>query len=368
MHAGIPDCTGRHDPPLPYVFEAGNTGEPALTDPHLVFERHRPRLHGLAYRMLGTVGDAEDILQEAFLRWHRADKSGIRSPEAWLVTAVTRLCIDRLRAAAVERAAYVGPWLPEPLPGMPAEMPDRRLELAADLSMAFLVVLERLTPEERAAFLLRDVFDCGYAEIARALGRSEPTCRQIVHRARERVRRDRPRFTVSPAAHRKLLQRFLTALQTQDQTELVTLFAEDAVLVSDGGGKAWAARNLIRGADRIARLLVGVNRKMALRVGTPDRIDRRVMPLNGEPGIVTFVDGHPVTATALETDGERILSIFRVLNPDKLHRLLDHAPAGEFSTAAHEHAVTNGHAGPSLLAEVGSAGLPTDGEQRCRRD
>lgn len=292
-----------------------------MIDHAQVFQRLRPRLQGLAYRMLGSVGDAEDAVQEAFLRWHGADASEIRSPEAWLVTVVTRLCLDRLRAAAAEREAYIGPWLPEPLVGGQVDAPDRRVELASDLSMAFLIVLERLAPEERAAFLLRDVFDCDYPDIARALGKSEAACRQIVHRARVRVRRDKPRFEVSEAAHQRLLRRYLDALNTRDEAKLVALFAEDATLVTDGGGKVVAALNVIRGADKITRGTLGVMRKIS------GRIAHEVVPINGQPGIATYVDGRPFSATAIETDGRRILSVFRVLNPDKLGGLIGLAPA-----------------------------------------
>jgi RNA polymerase sigma-70 factor (ECF subfamily) len=292
-----------------------------MIDHAQVFQRLRPRLQGLAYRMLGSVGDAEDAVQEAFLRWHGADMSEIRSPEAWLVTVVTRLCLDRLRAAAAEREAYIGPWLPEPLVGGQVDAPDRRVELASDLSMAFLIVLERLAPEERAAFLLRDVFDCDYPDIARALGKSEAACRQIVHRARVRVRRDKPRFEVSEAAHQRLLRRYLDALNTRDEAKLVALFAEDATLVTDGGGKVVAALNVIRGADKITRGTLGVMRKIS------GRIAHEVVPINGQLGIATYVDGRPFSATAIETDGRRILAVFRVLNPDKLGGLIGLAPA-----------------------------------------
>src|SRR5690606_4550555 len=292
-----------------------------MIDHAQVFQRLRPRLQGLAYRMLGSVGDAEDAVQEAFLRWHGADVSEIRSPEAWLVTVVTRLCLDRLRAAAAEREAYIGPWLPEPLVGGRADAPDRRVARASALSMVFLIVLERLAPEERAAFLLRDVFDCGYPDIARALGKSEAACRQTVHRARARVRRDKPRFEVSEAAHQRLLRRYLDALNTRDEAKLVALFAEDATLVTDGGGKVVAALNVIRGADKITRGTLGVMRKIS------GRIAHEVVPINGQLGIATYVDGRPFSATAIEADGRRILAVFRVLTPDKLGGLIGLAPA-----------------------------------------
>ena len=287
-----------------------------MSDQALVFERHRPRLHGLAYRMLGARDEAEDAVQEAFLRWHRADAAEIRSAEAWLVTVVTRLCLDRLRAAATERQAYIGPWLPEPLIGGQADAPDRRIELASDLSMAFLIMLERLAPEERAAFLLHEVFDCGYPDIARALGKSEAACRQIVHRARARVRRDKPRFEVSEAAHRRLLEQYLTALRTRDKAKLLALFAEDATLVTDGGGKVTAALNIIRGAGRITRGTLGAMRKIG------GQLTHEMVPINGQLGFITYVDGRPYAASSIETDGQRILSVFRVLNPDKLRGLV----------------------------------------------
>jgi RNA polymerase sigma-70 factor (ECF subfamily) len=176
--------------------------------------------------MLGSLGDAEDIVQEVYLRWHRTDGAAIRTAEAWLVATTTRLAIDRLRTAAAERRAYLGPWLPEPWPGEADDLaPDRRLERAADLSVAFLLLLERLTPEERAAFLLREVFEVAYAEIADSLGRSEPACRQLVHRARARLRAGRPRLISSRDEHRRLLERLLQAIEVGDQDRLLALLA-----------------------------------------------------------------------------------------------------------------------------------------------
>src|SRR3954471_20731960 len=206
--------------------------------------QYRPRLFGIAFRMLGDVQDAEDLVQEAMLRWQHADRASVRTPEAWLVAVITRLAIDRLRQAKTQRAAYPGPWLPEPV----AEerlSPEYRTELASDLSMAFLVLLERLAPEERAAFLLRDVFCCEYDEIARALGKSQAAARQTVHRARERVRADRPRFAAPPDAKERLLGRFVAALGNGDKDALLALFAKDITWTSDGGGKVNAARRVL---------------------------------------------------------------------------------------------------------------------------
>jgi RNA polymerase sigma-70 factor (ECF subfamily) len=287
------------------------------------FERHRPRLRALAYRMLGTLSDTDDVLQDAFLRWHGADGDAVRSPEAWLVTVVTRLCIDRLRVAAAERSAYAGPWLPEPWIGdaegplVAADgdaSPDGRLDRAADLSMAFMLLLERLAPEERAAFLLHDVFEIGYPDIARTLDRTEASCRQIVHRARERVRREdgRPRFAVTAASHRRLLEQYIEASRAGDTESLLALFAPDATFTSDGGGKTWAARNVIRGAGNIARLVAGLTRKITAAVA------HEVVTVNGGAGFLTYHDGKLISATAIETDGARILAVYRVLNPDKL--------------------------------------------------
>jgi RNA polymerase sigma-70 factor (ECF subfamily) len=282
-----------------------------MTDPIAPFNRHRPRLYGIAYRMLGSRADAEDMVQETYLRWHRADRGRVQTPEAWLVTTVTRLCIDRLRAMRSERDAYVGPWLPEPLVenALPA---DAQAELSSDLSVAFLVVLERLAPEERAAFLLHDVFDSPYREIARILGKNQATCRQMVHRARERVHRDRPRFAVSEAARTRLLERFLKALHAGDKDALLTLFAEDATWPSDGGGKARAALKTVRGAELVARFVSGIWRRY-LR-----DLDHCLVPINGETGIVGFAGERPVWALTVESDGAHILAAFAVVNPDKL--------------------------------------------------
>jgi RNA polymerase sigma-70 factor (ECF subfamily) len=228
------------------------------------FQALRGRLFGLAYRMVGSRADAEDLVQEAYLRWHQADHDRIESAEAWLVTTTTRLALDRLRRLKTERDAYVGPWLPEPIVGsasMPAPAPDQHLDLADDLSMAFLTLLERLAPEERAAFLLHDVFEVDYRAIASVIGRSEAACRQVVHRARERVRGERKRFETTEAAKTELLQRFLAAVEARDEQALLALFAPDASWTADSGGKTPAAPRPILGAERIARLVVGLREK-----------------------------------------------------------------------------------------------------------
>jgi RNA polymerase sigma-70 factor (ECF subfamily) len=276
------------------------------------FEAMRGRLFGLAYRMLGSRADAEDIVQEAYLRWHDADHRRIESPEAWLVTATTRLAIDRLRRAKTEREAYAGPWLPQPMvsPGPP---PDGHLDLADDLSMAFLTLLERLAPDERAAFLLHDVFDVGYPQIASVLDRSEAACRQVVHRARERVRNDRKRFEASQTAKASLLHNFATALEAHDEQRLLTLFAPDATWTADGGGRVAASSHPIVGADRIVKLVLGLRDKFWAADRTLE-----VATINGEAGLL-IRDGEQVTATlSIATDGERIHAVYAVVNPDKL--------------------------------------------------
>jgi RNA polymerase sigma-70 factor (ECF subfamily) len=276
------------------------------------FEAARPRLFGLAYRMLGSRAEAEDILQEAWLRWQQADRGRIENPDAWLVTATTRLAIDRLRRLKTERAAYVGPWLPEPLASV-APPPDRGVDLAADLSIAFLTLLERLAPDERAAFLLHEAFDVGYPQIAQVLGRSEAACRQIVHRARDRVRGERKRFEATETARRALLETFMTALEARNEQALLALFSPDATWTADGGGKVAASPRPIVGADKIARLVVGLREKF----WAPNRTIA-LATINGEPGLWIHDDGRPVAAVSIDTDGERIVNVYAVVNPEKL--------------------------------------------------
>jgi len=278
------------------------------------FEARRSRLFGLAYRMLGSRADAEDIVQEVYLRWHEANQSAIENPEAWLVTAATRLCIDRLRRLKTEREAYVGQWLPEPLAVASAPPPDHHLELSEDLSVAFLTLLERLAPDERAAFLLHDVFDVGYDGIAAVLDRSEAACRQVVHRARERVRGDRKRFEATESAKAELLQRFMTAIDARDEAALLQLFAPDAIWTADGGGKAAAGLNPIVGAHRIARLSIGLREKF----WSHDRT-MKIASINGETGLCILDGDRLIAVMSIATDGERIHAVYAVVNPDKLH-------------------------------------------------
>jgi len=275
-----------------------------------VLERYRPRLFGIAFRMMGEVQEAEDAVQDTLLRWESAQPEHLRDPEAWLVAVVTRVAIDRLRKAQTRRAVYPGPWLPEPVAGDHLS-PEYRSELASDLSMAFLALLERLAPEERAAFLLRDVFGSDYGEIARALGKSTAAARQTVHRARERVRADRPRFAAPPDAKERLLGRFIQALEAGDKDALLGLFATDVVWTSDGGGKVHAAGKPLHGAERVARML----EKIAEKYGP---YTYRLASLNGEPAVLEYLSGKLFAATFCEIDGDRLSAIYRVLNPEKL--------------------------------------------------
>lgn len=276
------------------------------------FTALRPRLFGIAYRMLGVRADAEDVLQDAWLRWSAADHAGLQSAEAWLVTVTTRLAIDRLRAAKAEREAYVGWWLPEPIVEVDERTPETAAELASDLSVAFLHLLERLAPEERAAFLLRQVFDYDYAEIAAIMDKGEAAIRQMVHRAQERVRAERPRFDVPREAHRKLLEKFMVAAKSGKREEIRALLAENAVAIGDGGGKVASVLTGMHGADRVTNLY------WANQLNLGDRLTYRMATINGEPGLLRFVDGQLESAQALVTDGERIVSIYVVRNPDKL--------------------------------------------------
>lgn len=274
----------------------------------------RPRLFSIAYRMLGTRQEAEDAVQEAYLKWRQADAGSVRSAEAWLVSVTTRLCLDRLRSLKADRAAYVGPWLPEPLVAE-VNSPETELEKAQHLSIAFLWVLERLSPEERASFLLHEVLDFDYAEIAAALQRSEGACRQLVYRARQRLGEPRGRFRPSPAQHRALVEQFMVATAAGDIGRIVALLSDDALLVADGGGIARVVLKPLHGAERIARLFHVVARQVAAHAA---RLDHRPVLVNGELGLLRLFNGTLHSVLAFETAEDRILSIGIVANPAKM--------------------------------------------------
>lgn len=279
----------------------------------------RPRAFAIAYRMLGSVAEAEDIVQEALLRVHRTLEAGERidSPPAYIATVTTRLAIDHLRSARVRREEYVGEWLPEPLVTDGSDDPAQRVETADALSMAFLVLLESLTPEQRAAFLLHDVFDYGYAEIAGIVGTSEVNARQLAARARRHVAERRPRFRPTREQHARLARTFFDALQRGDLRLLEAQLSEDVVLYGDGGGKVPALATSVRGAARIARTLVAW-----ARLGMRGRTTVRQVAVNGEPGaLILDADGRLLSVMGLEIVGGRIVAVHSIVNPDKLRHL-----------------------------------------------
>lgn len=280
-----------------------------------IFDRHRQRLFGLAYRMLGTPDEAEEIVQDAYIRWHTADTATIENPEAWLVSTTTRLSIDRLRKASRQRETYIGPWLPEPMMISNRPSPYDDVELASSLSTAFMLMLERLSPSERAVFLLHDVFDSSYSDIARIMEREEPAVRQMLHRARQRLRTDKPRFNTDRDEHRRLVERFAKAAYTSDESALLKLFSPDIAVFSDGGGKVTAARKIVRGLQKVVRIFT-----VALSSNI-ERLSWELVDINGEPGIVEYFDGEPFAANTFATEDGKVVELYRIMNPEKLQRL-----------------------------------------------
>jgi RNA polymerase sigma-70 factor (ECF subfamily) len=278
-----------------------------MTSDPTTLSRLRPRMMSVAYRMLGTVADAEDAVQDAFVRFQEA--GGVSSPEGFLVRTTTRLCIDRLRAR--KRREYVGPWVPEPVE---TKGPDRDSVLAESLSQAFLMLLERLTPDERAAFLLRTVFDYEYAAIGEMLGRPEATVRQLVSRARRRLGlAGEPRFRATPAEADGLVERFVAACRAGDVTAVERMFTEDVEVHSDGGGKVGAARVVVRGRDRAARFLAGVFCKKYRG------LEMHAVAVNGAPGVAFTSGGRAIQVVALCVAGG-VRAVYMTNNPDKLAR------------------------------------------------
>src|SRR3954471_17168070 len=275
---------------------------------------HRGRLLGLAYRMLGSPSDAEDVVQDAYLRF--AGAQDIHNAEAFLVTVVTRLCLDRLKSARAQREVYVGPWLPEPVFDAEGLSAEAATELADDLSFALLLALDRLSPLERAAFLLHDVFETPFAEIAAMLDRSEAACRQLATRARRAVRDERPLPATTPDDHARLLMAFGEAVTSGNVARLADLLREDAVAITDGGGRKFAARNPILGADKVARFFIGLAAKNA---GHDIRVEPAV--INGAFGALVYLDGEFDHTLSMAIDGTRIAAIYLVRNPDKLRHI-----------------------------------------------
>jgi RNA polymerase sigma-70 factor, ECF subfamily len=279
------------------------------------FEAHRPLLFSIAYRMLGSASEAEDVVQDAWLRARQDEHADIRSPRAYLTTIVTRLCIDHLRSAERTRMEYPGPWLPEPL----AEPNQESTELASSLTTAFLVMLEHLAPIERAVFLLREVFELDFDEIAKSVGKSEVNTRQILSRARGRLRESRPRFTVSRGESEEIVQRFRHACVTGNVEELMAVLHADAAFVADGGGKAAAPTSPLLGADRIAEFLIDIVGKVRWSESDP-----QLVTINGAPGLLVR---HPISGSgtySFDIANGRIRAIYVVRNPDKLRGFLEH--------------------------------------------
>jgi RNA polymerase sigma-70 factor (ECF subfamily) len=270
------------------------------------------------------MADAEDAVQETYLRWHAADRENVLDPRAFLMTTTTRICLNMLTSARVRREEYVGPWLPEPVIDTEALAPDSQTELAEDLSIALLLTLDRLSPLERAAFLLHDVFDFSFSEVATTLDRSDAACRQLAARARAHVRGLRPRGATAPSTHlgdidrkhAQLMSAFVAATRSGDLNALMQLLASDVRVMTDGGGKVAAALNVLEGADHAARFLVGATRK-----GWRDGFTVRFATINGLPGVVVDAPEGPVQTAAFEIEGNVIRALYVVRNPEKLRHL-----------------------------------------------
>jgi RNA polymerase sigma-70 factor, ECF subfamily len=274
------------------------------------FEDHRPRLFALAYRMLGTATDAEDVLQEAHLRFS-AQGARVQHPKRWLEQVVTRLCLDQLKSARARREEYVGPWLPEPLETEGATLAGTPVD-PESVSLAFLTLLERLSPLERAVFVLVEIFDYSADEAASALGREAPAVRQLLHRARAHVHATKPRFAPSREAHLAMLSAFFSAVQTGDVRKVESFLAEDARAVMDGGGQAKTALKVVRGAERVARLFAGLSKKL------DPSLRYEVREVNGWPALIALRGATIVSVAALETDGAVVFGISVCMNPTKL--------------------------------------------------
>jgi len=293
-------------------------------DGNAIYYHLRDRLQSIAYNMLGTVADAEDVVQDVWLRWHGAEQAQVHNAEAWLVAATTRTAIDRLRALKARREHYVGMWLPEPVLSESPPTPEQVHERSSDVSVALLSLLERLSPEARAAFLLRDVFEVGYPEIADVLGKTEATVRQIVHRAKEHLREGPARYAVSPESHIRIVQRFAQAMARGEFKIMKAMLAETAELVGDGGGKVLSFPKPLLGGQRIAQLFYASN----LRYKNELRID--LAQINGERAILRYIGDRLESVQTLETDGERVLRVDVQRNPEKLSRVATALGTGLF--------------------------------------
>jgi RNA polymerase sigma-70 factor (ECF subfamily) len=295
-----------------------------------IFESHRPLLFSIAYRMLGSASDAEDVVQDAWLRYRGADTDDVRSPKAFAATIVTRLCLDRLKSARAAREQYVGPWLPEPLLTPGEEAPDAMLQRSETVTLAFLLLLETLAPEERAVFLLKEVFDYGHAEIGEMLGISVANSRQLLHRAKERVASGRPRLDGTSASRRAMAERFARAFQSGDTGELSALLGDHVGLWADGGGKVTSGKRPLAGRAEVLNFLIGLHR-IAVTHHFGERATLEVAEVNREPAMILRVDGVLDSVYVLTIAGGAIAAIRVVRNPDKLNyigRQLSHTEIG----------------------------------------
>ena len=284
---------------------------------HDVFNTDRPLLFSIAYRMLGSASDAEDVLQDAWLRYRGADPSTIRSPKAFATTVVTRLCLDRLKSARTTRETYIGPWLPEPVLTSEVERPDDMLQRSESITFAFLVLLEKLSPEERAVFLLKDVFDYDHSEIGAMLGMSAENSRQLLHRAKSRLAGGRPRLTGTAESRRAIAERFARAFSSGDGSELTSLLAQDVTLLSDGGGKVAAARRPLLGRDEVVKFLVGLHR-VGETTGLAREASLTLEDINSEAALTLRLGGHLESVFVLSIENQSISAIRVARNPDKL--------------------------------------------------
>jgi len=288
-----------------------------------VFKDDRPRLFSIAYRMLGSASDAEDVLQDAWLRYSGADSSSIRSPGAFATTIVTRLCLDRLKSARATREEYIGPWLPEPVLTSELESPAEKLERTESVTLAFLVLLEKLSPEERAVFLLREIFEYDHSEVADMLGTTADNSRQLLHRAKARIAEGRPRLIGTAQSRRAVAERFARALSDGDSAGLTALLTTGVEMWSDGGGRASAARRPLIGRDQVLNFLIGL-RRSAHATGVARDVSLQIEDVNAEPALVLRVGPRLESVFVFSVDGEAISGIRVVRNPDKLARFDRH--------------------------------------------
>lgn len=280
------------------------------------FETHRPKLVGLAYRITGSIAEAEDIAQETFLKWAAADHESIQSPYSWLMTVASRLALDHLKSARVRRESYVGPWLPEPFIS-DVETPEDERELDESITMALLILLEQLSPGERATFILHDLFHFDFAEVGEILGKTGTSCRKLASRARQKIDKDAMHHNPSKEDHMEIITAFFSAVKKGDMEELVTLLRDNVTLHADGGGKAIAAPEILKGLDTVAPFLLNVLTPAFQAVDSREATMSHVW-FNGAPGFVIWVDAKPVSAFNFELEDQKIKKIHALRNPDKL--------------------------------------------------